>query len=89
MNSLYKLATAVASLYTSRACEHRRRAHRLAVQDVALSRQKQGFESPWARQGDRYRRCSGVLNAIDDLAANMAGDRTYYHAQPLGWLGEF
>lgn len=32
---------------------------------------------------------AGVLNAIDDLAANMAGDRTYYHAQPLGWLGEF
>src|SRR5271169_4298146 len=26
------------------------RAHRLAVQDVALSRRKQGFESPWAHQ---------------------------------------
>jgi cold shock protein len=26
------------------------RAHRLAVQDVALSRRKQGFDSPWARQ---------------------------------------
>src|ERR1700733_13272539 len=25
-------------------------AHRLAVQDVALSRRKQGFDSPWARQ---------------------------------------
>ncbi len=25
------------------------RAHRLAVQDVALSRRKQGFDSPWAR----------------------------------------
>jgi hypothetical protein len=28
-------------------------AHRLAVQDVALSRRKQGFDSPWARQGNQ------------------------------------
>jgi hypothetical protein len=27
----------------------RRGSHRLAVQDVALSRRKQGFESPWER----------------------------------------
>jgi hypothetical protein len=33
-------------------------AHRLAVQDVALSRRKQGFDSPWARQGKQvFMRC--------------------------------
>ena len=35
---------------TSAALSPRRSAHRLAVQDVALSRRKQGFDSPWARQ---------------------------------------
>ena len=30
------------------------RSHRLAVQDVALSRRKQGFESPWERQRFQY-----------------------------------
>jgi hypothetical protein len=33
---------------------------------------------------DRYKRCSAILNAIDDLAADMTGDRTYYHAKPHG-----
>ena len=33
------------------------RAHRLAVQDVALSRRKQGFDSPWARHEDRSISC--------------------------------
>ena len=31
------------------------RAHRLAVQDAALSRRKHGFESRWARQGCKTR----------------------------------
>jgi hypothetical protein len=34
-------------LYISRRLKS---AHRLAVQDAALSRRKRGFDSPWARQ---------------------------------------
>ena len=37
------------------------RAHRLAVQDVALSRRKQGFDSPWAHQN---------ISTISDTYAN-------------------
>ncbi len=33
--------------------ERKASAHRLAVQDVALSRRKQGFDSPWARQANQ------------------------------------
>ena len=40
----------VARYRTRLRCQAQPRAHRLAVQDVALSRRKQGFESPWARQ---------------------------------------
>src|SRR5277367_598760 len=36
--------------YTIAFPPRQRRSHRLAVQDVALSRRKQGFESPWERQ---------------------------------------
>lgn len=34
--------------------------------------------------GARYKRCSAVLNAIDDLAADVTGDRTFFHAKPHG-----
>ncbi len=37
------------------------RAHRLAVQDVALSRRKRGFDSPWARQ--RNQRLSEIFDS--------------------------
>ena len=43
-----RLAIAPASRYSLRPPV---RSHRLAVQDVALSRRKQGFDSPWERQG--------------------------------------
>jgi hypothetical protein len=33
---------------------------------------------------DRYRRCSAVLRALDDLAGDLTGDRTYYHSKPHG-----
>jgi hypothetical protein len=34
--------------------------------------------------GDRYKRCSAILAAIDDLAGDLAGDRTHFHAKPHG-----
>lgn len=33
---------------------------------------------------DRYKQCSVLLKAIDDLAADLTGDRAYYHAKPHG-----
>jgi hypothetical protein len=33
---------------------------------------------------DRYRRCAKVLEAIDDLAADMTGDKTFFHSKPHG-----
>ena len=54
------LAPAVRGPYSNRALRSRPEivaiapsAHRLAVQDVALSRRKHGFESRWARQGNQ------------------------------------
>ena len=46
------LASAKSQLYSRRGrpSRHLPRAHRLAVQDVALSRRKHGFDSRWARQ---------------------------------------
>jgi hypothetical protein len=34
--------------------------------------------------GERYRLCSAVLRAIDDLAGDLTGDETYYHSKPHG-----
>jgi hypothetical protein len=39
-----------ASIYRDVVTPPQHRSHRLAAQDVALSRRKQGFESPWERQ---------------------------------------
>jgi hypothetical protein len=52
-----RLAIAPASRYSLTALV---RSHRLAVQDVALSRRKQGFDSPWERQ-----RNQGVVSNFD------------------------
>ena len=46
-----RLATSGSDLYRPQQSRSRAKsAHRLAVQDVALSRRKQGFDSPWAHQ---------------------------------------
>src|SRR5690242_6956609 len=43
-----------ASKYASAYSTAAGRAHRLEAQDVALSRRKQGFDSPWARQSNQH-----------------------------------
>ncbi len=48
--------------------DRRHGAHRLAVQDVALSRRKQGFDSPWARH---FRYKTGVRYQTGDAAGSL------------------
>src|SRR5262245_740910 len=54
---------------------------RLAAQDVALSRRKQGFESPRERQ--RFQRFSGVKPAVLGIISNFSPMDVASEARPV------
>jgi hypothetical protein len=60
-------------------------AHRLAVQDVALSRRKQGFDSPWARPNYHTSKFL-VLPQDNILKACHFGSKFDARSCPLGQL---
>ena len=59
------------------------RAHRLAVQDVALSRRKQGFDSPWARQTPLRDWFNPAKSMISATSARLHGDRMHNMADDV------
>ena len=65
-----RLAYPLERRYTIAFPPRRRRSHRLAVQDVALSRRKQGFESPWERQ--RLSEARGPDESYSDVILRLA-----------------
>ena len=32
----------------------------------------------------RYKHCDAITSSVDDLAADLTGDRTFFHAKPHG-----
>ena len=61
--------------------------HRLAVQDVALSRRKLGFDSPWERQrNQRFTPHAGVRAAVSASEAVQPGSRRY-RQEPIASIG--